>query len=186
MLKREDVNVDDLQVPVMFPSRLSPDQIRTHLSHLTETRIPYHSRYLRISILFIPLTSLFMVVPGPNVPLFWNLFRVYSHWKAREGLKTLQAMQEHGLLKLEQDERLERCLEGWNPDKEEIIPDEIVKKVVKESEWGGPVMERDVERVVMKVKKDIKKQASEGGASHHNKEEQLEGVSPSEESKKNL
>lgn len=41
------------------------------------------------SVTLLPLTSILTVLPLPNVPFFWILFRAYSHWKALKGSERL-------------------------------------------------------------------------------------------------
>ncbi|KAF7843702.1 K+-H+ exchange-like protein [Senna tora] len=48
-----------------------------------------HRKYLYGSISFLPLASSLAVLPLPNVVLFWNLFRAYSHWRALQGSEKL-------------------------------------------------------------------------------------------------
>uniref|UniRef100_A0A0A9HNP5 Uncharacterized protein n=1 Tax=Arundo donax TaxID=35708 RepID=A0A0A9HNP5_ARUDO len=40
----------------------------------------------------LPVTSVFMVLPLPNIPFFWVLFRAYSHWRALQGSERLQLL----------------------------------------------------------------------------------------------
>ncbi|CAH9118626.1 unnamed protein product [Cuscuta europaea] len=48
-----------------------------------------HKKYLYGSTVLLPLTSVFMVLPLPNIPFFWILFRTYSHWRALKGSENL-------------------------------------------------------------------------------------------------
>jgi hypothetical protein len=48
-----------------------------------------HKKYLVGSVTLLPLTSAFMVLPLPNIPFFWVLFRTYSHWRALQGSEKL-------------------------------------------------------------------------------------------------
>ena len=49
---------------------------------MLEMRRSFHLKWLWISACGIPFSLLFAVVPGPNIPLFWNVFRLYSNWSA--------------------------------------------------------------------------------------------------------
>src|SRR3954467_8174562 len=40
----------------------------------------------------VPLTSMMTVLPGPNVFLAWNAFRLYSHYRALQGVRHLAAL----------------------------------------------------------------------------------------------
>ncbi|CAL5443665.1 unnamed protein product [Camellia sinensis] len=41
-----------------------------------------HKKYFYGSVSLLPLTSAFTILPLPNIPFFWILFRTYSHWRA--------------------------------------------------------------------------------------------------------
>ncbi|KAJ9537640.1 hypothetical protein OSB04_030373 [Centaurea solstitialis] len=60
-------------VEVVFPSRGSV----------------VHKNYFYGSVTLLPVTSAFAVLPLPNVPFFWILFRTYSHWRALQGSEKL-------------------------------------------------------------------------------------------------
>ncbi|KAG6395636.1 hypothetical protein SASPL_141759 [Salvia splendens] len=48
-----------------------------------------HTKYFYCSAIMVPLTSVFMVLPLPNIPFFWLSFRAYSHWRASQGSEKL-------------------------------------------------------------------------------------------------
>ncbi|XP_023761988.1 uncharacterized protein LOC111910377 isoform X2 [Lactuca sativa] len=48
-----------------------------------------HKNYFYGSVTLLPVTSAFAVLPLPNVPFFWILFRTYSHWRALKGSEKL-------------------------------------------------------------------------------------------------
>ncbi|KAF8393709.1 hypothetical protein HHK36_021956 [Tetracentron sinense] len=48
-----------------------------------------HRRYFYGSVSLLPLTTAFAVLPLPNIPFFWILFRTYSHWRALKGSERL-------------------------------------------------------------------------------------------------
>uniref|UniRef100_A0A0E0CFR9 Uncharacterized protein n=1 Tax=Oryza meridionalis TaxID=40149 RepID=A0A0E0CFR9_9ORYZ len=48
-----------------------------------------HRKFLYGSVCLLPVTSVFMVLPLPNIPFFWVLFRAYSHWRALQGSERL-------------------------------------------------------------------------------------------------
>ncbi|KAJ1994504.1 hypothetical protein H4R33_000210 [Dimargaris cristalligena] len=74
------------RMPVICPATLDTDEVQTKLTHLITQRKPYHQRYLTLSCLWLPLSLAFSLVPlVPNVFLFYNLFRVYSHYRAYQG-----------------------------------------------------------------------------------------------------
>ncbi|XP_054780032.1 uncharacterized protein C23H3.12c isoform X2 [Prosopis cineraria] len=77
------------RVEVIYPSSLDARLVRRRLRHVAMRGKIIHKKYLYGSISMLPLTSSFAVLPLPNVPFFWNLFRAYSHWRALQGSEKL-------------------------------------------------------------------------------------------------
>ncbi|KAF9105707.1 hypothetical protein BGX27_009491 [Mortierella sp. AM989] len=76
-----DVTITTM-VPFVYPSSLKEIQVQSDFKTLVEQRIPYHRKYMIYSALWVPVTSLFTIVPlVPNIPFFYNAFRLWSHWK---------------------------------------------------------------------------------------------------------
>ncbi|KHG09627.1 SPAC23H3.12c: Uncharacterized protein C23H3.12c [Gossypium arboreum] len=48
-----------------------------------------HRKYFYGSVTLLPLTAALAVLPLPNIPFFWVLFRTYSHWRALQGSEKL-------------------------------------------------------------------------------------------------
>lgn len=80
---------DTTKVEVVFPLSLNPRLVRRRLRCMAISGAIYHRRYMYGSIALLPFTTLFAVVPLPNVPLFWNLFRAHAHWRALQGSERL-------------------------------------------------------------------------------------------------
>ncbi|KAI9259035.1 mitochondrial K+-H+ exchange-related-domain-containing protein [Sporodiniella umbellata] len=79
------------KVEVHHPNLLEGDQVKDHLENLMDERVPYHQKYMRLSAYWVPLSCTFVVVPiVPNIPLAYNLFRLYSHYRAFHGAEHLQ------------------------------------------------------------------------------------------------
>jgi hypothetical protein len=76
-------------VEVVFPSSLNARLVRRRLRHIAMRGTVLHKKYFYGSVTLLPLTSVFMVLPLPNIPFFWILFRTYSHWRARQGSEKL-------------------------------------------------------------------------------------------------
>ncbi|XP_061340912.1 uncharacterized protein C23H3.12c [Gastrolobium bilobum] len=76
-------------VEVIYPSSLNAQLVRRRLRHIAMRGTIIHRKYFYGSISLIPLTSAFSVLPLPNVPFFWVLFRSYSHWRALQGSEKL-------------------------------------------------------------------------------------------------
>ncbi|XP_062025817.1 uncharacterized protein C23H3.12c [Rosa rugosa] len=76
-------------VEVTYPSSLNARLVRRRLRHIASRGSIIHKKYLYGSVTLLPLTSAFMVLPLPNIPFFWCLFRTYSHWRALQGSEKL-------------------------------------------------------------------------------------------------
>ncbi|KVH92893.1 26S proteasome subunit P45 [Cynara cardunculus var. scolymus] len=76
-------------VEVVFPSSLNARLVRRRLRHIALRGTVVHKNYFYGSVTLLPVTSAFAVLPLPNVPFFWILFRTYSHWRALKGSEKL-------------------------------------------------------------------------------------------------
>ncbi|XP_055829325.1 uncharacterized protein C23H3.12c [Solanum dulcamara] len=77
------------RVDITYPSSLNGRLVRRRLRHIASRGTIIHRKYLYGSATLLPLTSFFMVLPLPNIPFFWVLFRTYSHWRALQGSENL-------------------------------------------------------------------------------------------------
>lgn len=76
-------------VDITYPSSLNARLVRRRLRHIASRGTIIHKKYLYGSVTLLPLTSFFMVLPLPNIPFLWVLFRTYSHWRALQGSENL-------------------------------------------------------------------------------------------------
>ncbi|KAF9915974.1 hypothetical protein BX616_004926 [Lobosporangium transversale] len=98
---KEDVTATTM-IPFMYPSKVSENHVRAEFKDLIEQRIPYHRKYMIYSALCVPVTSLFTIVPLiPNIPFFYNAFRLWSHWKAYNGAKHLDSLIKAGTIEFQ-------------------------------------------------------------------------------------
>lgn len=72
-------------IDILYPATLKEPVVRRRFLRFLRRRIHYHTRWLMINFLLLPLTGLMMVLPGPNVFFGWNAYRVISHHLARQG-----------------------------------------------------------------------------------------------------
>lgn len=74
-----------------YPSELTNQYLlKSQLIKNSNLGKNYHLKYLIISILSLPLTIPFMLIPIlPNIPGFYLLYRSYCHYKAYKGSKIL-------------------------------------------------------------------------------------------------
>ncbi|XP_048419932.1 uncharacterized protein LOC125468333 [Pyrus x bretschneideri] len=76
-------------VEVKYPSSLNARLVRRRLRYIAMRGSIIHRKYLYGSVTLLPLTSACAVLPLPNIPFFWCLFRTYSHWRALKGSERL-------------------------------------------------------------------------------------------------
>ncbi|KAJ2743894.1 hypothetical protein GGI20_003402 [Coemansia sp. BCRC 34301] len=94
---------------IIAPSFVAKTEVLKELDLLVRAQIPYHSKWMKISCYLLPVTSLFTLVPViPNFPFFYNLFRVYSHYKAQHGAKHLAHLLESQAFEVVHDSELAR------------------------------------------------------------------------------
>lgn len=77
------------RVDIVYPSSLNPRLVRRRVRHIAFRGSVIHKKYFYCSAILVPFTSVFMVLPLPNIPFFWLLFRAYSHWRASQGSEKL-------------------------------------------------------------------------------------------------
>ncbi|KAG7600507.1 hypothetical protein ISN44_As06g046040 [Arabidopsis suecica] len=85
----KSISKEVTSVQVTYPPSLDPRLVRRRLRHIAMSGTILHKKYLVGSVTLLPLTSAFMVLPLPNIPFFWVLFRTYSHWRALQGSEKL-------------------------------------------------------------------------------------------------
>ncbi|KAG2230140.1 mitochondrial K+-H+ exchange-related-domain-containing protein [Thamnidium elegans] len=87
------------KVLIHHPTMLSNSSLDSELKALLKERVPYHKKYMYYSAYWVPITCTFVIVPlVPNIPLAYNLFRLYSHYKAYKGAEHLQILSDQGSL----------------------------------------------------------------------------------------
>nr|GLL17860.1 uncharacterized protein LOC109190372 isoform X1 [Ipomoea trifida] len=74
------------KVEIIYPSSLNGLLVRRRVQHIAFRGTIIHKKYMYGSASLLPLTTVFMVLPFPNIPFFWILFRTYSHWRALQVL----------------------------------------------------------------------------------------------------
>lgn len=75
------------KVELVHPARFREQLVKRRFFRFLRRRTMYHTRWLLINLLLLPVSSLMMILPGPNVFFGWNAFRLISHHLAREGGK---------------------------------------------------------------------------------------------------
>ncbi|KAH7128233.1 mitochondrial K+-H+ exchange-related-domain-containing protein [Dendryphion nanum] len=84
---------------VMFPGLYLPqEKVPEILKKLASERQTMHRSKLMWSIIGMPFTAPFMLIPViPNLPFFYLVYRAYSHWKALTGSKHLDFLLKNNL-----------------------------------------------------------------------------------------
>ncbi|KAF9168182.1 hypothetical protein DFQ26_000749 [Actinomortierella ambigua] len=99
-------------VPFTYPSAWKEARVKDDFRALVRARVPYHRKYMIYSAIWVPFTSLFAIVPlVPNFPLFYNAYRLWSHWKAYQGAKHLDFLITNNVLDYQPSDVLNMGLE---------------------------------------------------------------------------
>ena len=86
----KEIPHDQAPIAILVPSQHIPmPEAQQRFHQLLSDRLPLHQRRFYLSVACLPFSLAFGLVPGPNVPLFYNLFRLYSHHKAWKGCERL-------------------------------------------------------------------------------------------------
>ncbi|KAH1240639.1 hypothetical protein GmHk_07G018448 [Glycine max] len=85
----KSISKEITSVEIIYPSSLNAQLVRRRLRHIAVRGAVIHRNYLYGLVSLIPLTSALSILPLPNVPFFWVLFRTYSHWRALQGSERL-------------------------------------------------------------------------------------------------
>lgn len=72
-------------VEITYPSGISPQYVRRRLRLLLLHKTSVHRRWVYINAALLPVTMALTVIPGPNVFLAWNGYRLFSHFRAWRG-----------------------------------------------------------------------------------------------------
>ncbi|KAJ2373757.1 hypothetical protein IW150_003464 [Coemansia sp. RSA 2607] len=101
------------KVDIIAPSLVTQSEILHELRVLAATQDPYHRKWMKYCCYLLPISSLFTLVPVvPNFPFFYNLFRVYSHYKASHGARHLLHFLDSGAYEVVHDSELSRWYSG--------------------------------------------------------------------------
>ncbi|TKA73704.1 hypothetical protein B0A55_05474 [Friedmanniomyces simplex] len=84
----------------LYPGRFMKGRSVTDLlKRLATERQAFHRRSMWTSIVWLPITIPFALVPIiPNIPFFWFAFRAYSHYRALYGGKFLEHITSKGMI----------------------------------------------------------------------------------------
>ncbi|EUC42389.1 hypothetical protein COCMIDRAFT_28987 [Bipolaris oryzae ATCC 44560] len=99
--RRQEILDGKAKYEVLFPGKyLSQQRVPGLLEKLAKERQNMHRSKLIWSVVIMPFTAPFMLVPIiPNLPFFYVLYRAWSHWKALGGARHLEFLLKHNLPK---------------------------------------------------------------------------------------
>lgn len=109
-------------IEVTYPASLNARLVRRRLRHIAMSGTIIHKKYLYGSASLLPATTVFMVLPLPNIPFFWLLYRTYSHWRALQGSQMLLQLVSDGSIN-----RVENKKEG---DESRDDPQHGIQKMI--------------------------------------------------------
>lgn len=95
--RKKDIVEGRERYTVLFPGLyLQQERVPTILRQLAQERQAMHRSKMIWSIVGMPFTAPFMLIPViPNLPFFYLVYRAYSHWKALTGSKHLEFLLQH-------------------------------------------------------------------------------------------
>ncbi|KAL9235531.1 hypothetical protein vseg_010282 [Gypsophila vaccaria] len=85
----KSMSKDVTALEITYPTSLNARLVRRRLRHIAMSGAIVHKKYLYGSAALLPVSTIFMVLPLPNIPFFWLLYRTYSHWRALQGSENL-------------------------------------------------------------------------------------------------
>ncbi|XP_027167314.1 uncharacterized protein LOC113767420 [Coffea eugenioides] len=97
-------------VEITYPSSLNARLVRRRIRHIAIRGAVLHKKYFYGSVTLLPATAILAVLPLPNIPFFWFLFRSYSHWRALKGSEKLLQLVSDG--STNQDSSIEKENKG--------------------------------------------------------------------------
>ncbi|XP_024537490.1 uncharacterized protein LOC112348696 [Selaginella moellendorffii] len=132
---------DATKINIIHPSSLNSRLARRRLRHLAISGTAFHRRLLYGSLALLPFSSLFAIVPFPNVVILWNFFRVHAHWRALQGSRRLQALvteeekasqKKTNAWEFTPSEKLEKLVDRANSSSAEALSNEKIEAICKE------------------------------------------------------
>ncbi|KAG2227657.1 hypothetical protein INT45_004699 [Circinella minor] len=130
--RKEDIEYPPEKVSVLYASSLDSLEIEKDLLHLINEREPYHKKYMYYSAYWVPIACTFAIVPIiPNIPLAYNLFRLYSHYKAYYGVRHLKSVSLNYAASPELDQILQN--QNFTTTEQVTLPNEVEQRFIKSS-----------------------------------------------------
>jgi len=118
----EPAEVGTRSIQVVYPSANSIEQIDQVVVDFTNSRKNYHARMAMLCALFLPFSVAMTILPGPNVILAYNGYRLYCHYCAYRGARSFLSVRranDRSLFQLLPDEHSTSSA-SWEATFEEI------------------------------------------------------------------
>lgn len=93
-LKQDVIGKDEVKLADgdLFPQDggFNPQNLQSTFEKLVYFRLKYHRKQLKNCFYCLPISMMFGILPMPNIAMMYNIFRLYSHWRALQGALTLE------------------------------------------------------------------------------------------------
>ncbi|KAK9347776.1 mitochondrial K+-H+ exchange-related-domain-containing protein [Lipomyces starkeyi] len=174
-LRDREVLMGTKRVPLLYPPHLIKEHDAVEsVRQLAEKGLPYHFKYMLLSLVGAPLTLPVALIPLiPNIPGFYMLYRVWSHWKAWEGAKLLKRIVDENKLVLEPSHAIEIVYHSEAPmvvdlpdsptGEKMLLQDSQVATLAKamDAEEVQAELHRALAQVRARIKKELEKKEKE-------------------------
>lgn len=179
--------------PVVYPGRfLAEGEVLTTLRRLAQERQGLHKQRLWWSIVGMPLSAPFALIPiVPNIPFFYLAFRAWSHYKALYGAKYLAVLLEKKLVAPEASAELDGLVASGTAEKDQADVEQAAEDVDRRHDAGEetmllsartgrliaeqfklPAMQIEIERAVEQVQRALVKAEEERRTKEATKKQQ--------------
>ncbi|KAJ8101173.1 mitochondrial K+-H+ exchange-related-domain-containing protein [Lipomyces tetrasporus] len=170
-LRDREFLMQSKRVPLVYPPGLIKDhEAAEFVRQLAEKGLPYHFKYMVLSLVGAPLTLPVALIPLiPNIPGFYLLYRAWSHWKAWEGAKVLKRIVDENKFVLEPSHVIEAVyrseapmvvdLPGGSKGEKMLLEDSQVTTLAKAMD--AEEVQAELHRALAQVRVRIKKEAQQ-------------------------
>lgn len=79
-------------IEVIYPKTMDSRVVRDRLVSLVRTQAAEHRRAMWMWCAALPVIMPIGILPVPNLPFYWNVYRIYCNWRAAQGGEQLQKL----------------------------------------------------------------------------------------------
>ena len=127
--KSEETHDHKMRLSYIIPNGVNKNEAINHLKLITERKLKFHQKWMYLNMSILPFTALLGILPGPNVFVLYNGFRLYSHYKAYHGAMSIEQRQPE--FEIVGDEFLGEIYKDLQDDEKEINDDNLHKLQTK-------------------------------------------------------